>query len=816
MGINKNYKRGIFLLILLLTVISGATIIQNLEKNHTIDDSTLSTSAPEDFYEPNNDPASAYDLTMNELTWLSMINGPGAQWDEDWYNITVSPGEERLVVKLIFKHLEGDIDLDLYNSTLNLITRSDSVDDGEFIDIIVPSGLYHLRVWYGNAGNNYDLLWDDISPAITDDNYEENDGSGSAEVISANQGKWLSQINGLGIQADDDWFEIYVNLGFERLIVDCIFSNDSGNIDMDIYNGSFFLVANSWTDQNHEHVDFIVPSYGVYFIRLHSGNGGNTYDLLWDSLVPGPMDDAYEPNDFNWEAYDLSPWPASWLPFGLGIQGNDDWYIVQLDPGEERLKVDLIFSHTAGNIDLEVWYWDGPFRYLAGSHSLDDNEYLDVVAPWSGIYFIKVFGDNASNTYDLWWEDNPTTVTGDDWMEPNDDFSMARWVDPNRYDGLRIVGNNEDWFRIWLNPGDVIDISIYFKHIEGDLELELYDPSYGWRAGSYSGSDDEFITYTAEISGDWRIRVYQVGGNFDVYYDLDIWLFPGGDDAYEFNNRIEEAYFLGNKERTWLSDIEGLAVQRDFDFFMIDITPGFLQLVIELTFNHTFGNIDISIFEEYNTAFPLVGNYSFTDNEHIDFFVPHPGIYFIQVHGDSVGNEYDLWWDDLRTDFRPDDYYEDNDNPNSATDLTYEISHQDEHGIKGRPLRHINENGLQYDHDWYKIYVGSEFLQLRVLVLYEHDEGDLGIQIYDWELSEVVGNFTESNNVYIDCELPSNGTYYILIYGDNTGSPYDIFWELRELDENMIPGYDILILLSAVVGVTTVITLKWKRSKKNH
>jgi len=818
MGINKKYKLGIFLLFLLLSIISGTMFIQNITKNKTIDESTLSTSAPEDFYEPNDNPASAYDLTMSELKWLSLMNGPGTQWNDDWYKILVSSGEERLIVKLIFKQIEGDIDLEIYNSSLDLIAGSYSVVDGEFIDIIVPSGQYYIKVYYGNMGNHYDLLWDDMNPAIMDDVYEPNDGPGSGYIISANQGMWLSEINGLGIQGDDDWFEIFVNTGFERLIVDCIFSNESGNIDMDIYNGSLFMIGNSWTNHNHEHIEIIVPSSGVYYIRLHYGNGNNTYDMRWDNL---PTEDTYEENDFDWEAYDLSPWPASWLPFGLGIQADDDWYEIHLDPGEERLYAELVYSHASGNIDMEVWYYNGSLTYLTGSYTTDDNEYIDVLVPWSGVYYIKVFGDNAGNTYDLWWED----LSSDDWMEENDDFWSAWWVDPNYYSGLKIVDYDEDWFQLYLNPGDTIEVYIKnFDHSMGDLELELYNPSYEWKGGSYSSANEEYIRFTLrsiDEPGDWRIRVYRVSGDsFEhVYYDLDIWVHKGAlEDPYERNNSPEDAYFLAKDEQTWLSEIHGMAVQGTEDWYAIFVTPGFQHLVVDVVFNHSEGNIDISLYEawdKYNIYF-VEGNYSWDDNEHLELNNIAPGRYLIQIHGEFMGNEYDLWWDDLRTDFRSDDNYEDNDLPSTAYDLSYE-SNWDEHGIWGKPLGHINGIGIQSDNDWYKIHVepGTEFLQLRVVVLYEYSAGPIGLELYDSELSKLTGNFTVDDNEYLKYVLPSNGTYYIRIYGDNSGSPYDLRWELREDYTEMIPGYDIFILLSAIFGVSTIITIKWKRSKKN-
>lgn len=817
MGINEKYKRGIFLIFLLLSIITGATLIQNIPKNNNIDDNSLSTSAPEDFYEPNNFWTSAYDLTSAELKWLSLMNGPGAQWDDDWYKIHVSPGEERLIVKLIFKHIEGDIDLEVYNSTNHLIVGSYSVVDGEFIDIIVPSGEYYIRVYLGNMGNNYDLLWDDMNPAIVDDVYEENDSPGSGHVISGSSGKWLSEIGGLGIQGDDDWFEIYVNTGLERLVVDCIFSNESGNIDMDIFNASYVMVGNSYSDQNHEHVEMIVPSSGVYYIRLHYGNGNNTYDMRWDNL---PVEDAYEENDFDWEAYNLSPWPASWLPFGLGVQADDDWYEIYLDPGEERLYAELVYSHMAGNIDMEVWYYDGGLTYLTGSHMTGDNEYIDVFVPWSGVYYIKIFGDNAGNTYDLWWED----MSSDDWMEENDDFWSSWWVDPNYYGGLKIVDYDEDWFHVYLNPGDTIEVFVKnFDHNIGDLELELYSPSYEWKKGSYSITNEESIHHAVRVAegpGDWRIRVYRVSGDSSqfVNYDLDIWVHKGREDPYEWNDVPEEAYFLGEDEQTWLSEIHGTAIQGSEDWYVIEITPGFEHLIIDLRFNITLGNIYISIFDLWHTW--SMENFSMTGLEDIDIntILPHPREYLLQIHGDFTGIEYDFWWDDLRTDFRSEDNYEDNDLPSNAYDLSHEISQSDDQSIIGKSLRMINDIGIQSDNDWYKISVDSEteLLQLRVDVLYEYSAGPVGIELYDWSLSKLTSNFTLSDNEYLIYDLPSNGTYYIRIFGDNSGSPYNLWWELREDINEMIPGYDIFILLGAIVGVSIVISIMWKRSKKNH
>ncbi|MFW9818449.1 MAG: pre-peptidase C-terminal domain-containing protein [Candidatus Thorarchaeota archaeon] len=815
MGINEKYKRGIFLIFLLFSIISGTKLIQYESKNNDFDDSTLSTSAPEDFYEPNNDPLSAYDLTMYELTWLSMINGPGAQWDDDWYKIMVSPGEERLIVKLIFKHFEGDIDLEIYNSSISWIASSTDVVDGEFIDIEVPSGQYYIKVYYANMGNQYDLLWDDISPSLIDDFYEENDGPGTPYIISSIQGKWLSQINGLGIQADDDWFEIYINPGHERLIVDCIFSNESGNIDLDIYNSSLVRITESWTDQNHENIDFVLPKYGVYYIRLHYGNGNNTYDLRWNTFIPG--DDLFEENDDYWSACWVDPNYYSGL---MIVDFDEDWFQIYLNHGDQ-IVVNIYFSNTQGNLQLELYDPIDSMSYRIGSHSnITDSEYISFIADYSGDWRIRVYHEDKNSTVpydlDIW------RYSGDDWAEENDDFWSAWWIDPGYYGGLMIIGGDEDWFKTYLEVGDIINVKIYFDHNIGDLELELFHPDYYHVMGSYISTPthhEEFISFKVQDPGEWRIKIYQVSGASEVYYDLEIWIDkrePQRDDPYEWNDYPDIAYYLGDDEETWLSEIHGLAVSGDEDWYKITITPGFHHLIMDLKFNNSLGNIDISVEDRWGW---FIENRSRTSVDDIDIncAVPHPGDYFVRIFGDFLDNKYDLAWDDLRTDFRPDDNYEDNDDASSAYDLTHQIEYWDDYEIKGRTLFDINDIGIQSDNDWFKIHLepGIELLQLEVFLSYEYSEGAIGIALYDSDLTKLEGNFTMEDNEFLKYVLPSNGTYFIRLYGENYGSPYDFMWRLRENPNQMIPGYDIFILLGGIIGVSTIITVKWKRSKNN-
>ncbi len=148
MRFKKKYQRGIFLLLLLLIMILGITLVKNISKNNLFNENNISMSDPEDSYEPNNDITSAYDLRFNEAIWLFDVNGTGTLWDDDWYQIEINLGEERLKVDLMFNHSFGNIDIEVYDWNYNFVNGNYSMDDNEHLEFdLFPSGVYYLRVF---------------------------------------------------------------------------------------------------------------------------------------------------------------------------------------------------------------------------------------------------------------------------------------------------------------------------------------------------------------------------------------------------------------------------------------------------------------------------------------------------------------------------------------------------------------------------------------------------------------------------------------------------------------------------------------------
>jgi hypothetical protein len=235
----------------------------------------------DDYYEPNDYLAQAYDLSWDERRWLSDHAGPGEQWDDDWYRVYADYGYERLVVDLRFQDYWGDIDLEVYDSGGWLIGASRSTRDDEYLEVLLPySGEYFVRVYWGDDGNTYDLWWDDVS-VYGDDAYEPNDSIYEAFDLSSWEGYPLSRIAGRGRQSDEDWYAIYVPGDTDTLEVELRFDDSAGDIDLELFDPWGGRVSYSHSSSDGEWLSLSHPAPGYYSVRVYYASRGNTYDLSW-------------------------------------------------------------------------------------------------------------------------------------------------------------------------------------------------------------------------------------------------------------------------------------------------------------------------------------------------------------------------------------------------------------------------------------------------------------------------------------------------------------------------------------------------------
>ncbi|MEM9219158.1 MAG: T9SS type A sorting domain-containing protein [Cyanobacteria bacterium P01_F01_bin.150] len=427
----------------------------NLRWNSVAGSQTL-----DDAYENNNTLSNAYDLTTRERTWLSNIHGLGVQNDDDWYEIDITEGYERLVVDLTFQHAEGDIDLHVYDQHGNRVIDSNSITDNESIDTILPSsGKYYLKVDYGDQGNTYDLWWDDLQNS--DDNYEQNNSLNTAYDLSNKERTWLSSINGLGSQFDDDWYEIEVNQGYERLVVDLTFQHAEGDIDLHVYDQNGRIVTRSESTTDNESIDTVLPDSGTYYLKVDYGNQGNQYDLRWDDLPNNAVDLSGK----SFDVVQSSPVAGGEINVNFEIQNtgssvsgnfNVDFYL-------SKDRTITPSSGNANNSDLLLGSYqvnrvaaNSTTDRLTRTLTLPDafKDYWD--ARGDGRYHIGMVVDANNQITETNENNNRQTALGRDYDSINVEDTQKAWVEVTihrargDFDG-RGAGASDFFSRIWID-----------------------------------------------------------------------------------------------------------------------------------------------------------------------------------------------------------------------------------------------------------------------------------------------------------------------------------------------------------------------------
>ncbi|MGL4421427.1 MAG: cadherin repeat domain-containing protein, partial [Gemmataceae bacterium] len=142
---------------------AGGTVSEFTENNQIGYMKSSLITVADDGYESNNTLATATDISGSEGSVFTL-----QQYDDDWFKIAASPADDRrIIASLNFTHADGDVDLQLTNTSGTVLTQSSGTGNSETIDFTVPAGgTYYLRTYYGNTGNRYTLTWNDFRVSI--------------------------------------------------------------------------------------------------------------------------------------------------------------------------------------------------------------------------------------------------------------------------------------------------------------------------------------------------------------------------------------------------------------------------------------------------------------------------------------------------------------------------------------------------------------------------------------------------------------------------------------------------------------------------
>jgi len=223
----------------------------------------------------------------------------GISNDDDFYRIEVPAGDSYITATCHYDLDDGNLDLELFDYHGQKVAGSYSTWSArDEISMVVEPDVYYLRVISpgGFSGQAYELLW---SRVATEDPHEGDDTIPQADAKGWFREDYTfhSQYGRLATQTDNDFYRIDIRSGHLDVDVDCWFTDGHGDIDLHLVDKFGTTVAMATTTTSNEHIDYVAPAPGNYYIRVYthgSMSGLQTYDLKWRG---NKSDDTHEEDD---------------------------------------------------------------------------------------------------------------------------------------------------------------------------------------------------------------------------------------------------------------------------------------------------------------------------------------------------------------------------------------------------------------------------------------------------------------------------------------------------------------------------------------
>jgi hypothetical protein len=352
------------------------------------------------------------------------------------------------------------------------------------------------------------------------------------------------------------------------------------------------------------------------------------------------------------------------------------------------------------------------------------------------------------------------TTCSEDALEPNDGPAAARTLTPGTpLRALRLCGGDDDWFKVTLAQGDVMDATLTFTHANGNLDLQAYGPNgttlLAESAQSATGVNEEKLQVRAGVAGTYYLRVFAAAGVANSY-DLGATVRAGSsctEDAREPNDTSAQAVALTPGSYPGLMVCAG-----NDDWYKIQLRAGD-NLSVTVSFTHAQGDLDLEVYRP-DRATLLGFSEGTTDTESLTFrVVPESGFYYLKVYGyQNAQNAYSLT---LSGGQCQDDALEDNDATGTAKLLS---------GGTTRSLAICSG-----DEDYYKV-SASAGQTLRVAVRFKHAQGDLDLRVLRPDGTPLASSYSLDDDELVEVRVPTAGTYFVHLFGATTSTQnaYDL------------------------------------------
>lgn len=478
-----------------------------------------------------------------------------------------------------------------------------------------------------------------------DDNFEDNDTAAAATSVGAGSQPTLG-----ACPMDDDFYALNLSAG-DAVTIDLTFQHGEGNIDVELLNPSGTVVGSGRSRTDNEQITFTAAASGAHIIRvfLTADSGprlGNPYGMSIALTGTGCAQDGLEPNNARGSAAMVNPGVYA----GLNVcEGDEDFYAVTANAGDE-VGVDLVFLSFEGDIDLELL--DGGGAVLASSTGIFGPENVAFTVAAAGTYYVRVFlafdlGSNPGNNYFMTLTSGPPSgaMCTEDSFEQNDSAAAAAPLTPGTQSGLTSCAGDEDFYALALSAQDQLTVNVTFTDAEGDIDVQLLDPSGSNVAGGASTTDNETFNYTVTTAGTYALRVWlyaDAGSTPGNTYGLQYTRTNAVTcrvDMYEPNDDAASARAMNPGSFSGLGACAG-----NDDFYSISLTTG-QTLTASALFSHAEGDVDMTIIDPAGSV--VDSGISSDNDETVSHTATADGVHLVRVYlfrdqGTAPGNTYDL------------------------------------------------------------------------------------------------------------------------------------------------------------------------------
>jgi hypothetical protein len=526
----------------------------------------------------------------------------------------------------------GGITMDLLASDgTTPLASAAAVDNGSIISFNVTgasltAGKVYVRITGSNAGNLYDLEW---NSAAAQDAYGDNSTPpGAYDLGDATSGS-LSAAAGQAILGTQGFYRLHVDSSHPTLLVDTMFDPNQGNLNVDLL------------DPNANEVETLAPAPAAEVVKLstQSAATGGTYTLT----VGGQTTSALA---YNASAADIQAAMAALSTVGAGnVTATDDPTLGGLAAGG---SCTLSFAAGLGALDVT-----GDFTGLTGTApTLTEVTHGGVIT--GGNFTITVDGQTtAPIAYNAASQDIQAALNALSNITAGD---------------VSVTGGPANSAAVVLTFGGkmglrYVPVSVAIGQLTGGVitAAETHQGGQPLASGSriLMQLPPEVLT-----AGYCYLRVSPVQLNAQVTsqgipYDLS-WktgvVGANGQDAFQGPNGIatsSNAYDLSAHKGQWLSDIAGLAILNNQEYFKLAVTAAQPRMLVQARFNASVDPNDflLQIFAQDGTTELARGT---TASGGMAAWAVMPpsvikaGYCYVLVSsgaGDYMGAAYDLKWD---------------------------------------------------------------------------------------------------------------------------------------------------------------------------